>query len=139
MACQSSLWGADARSPGSDQVRCDPCSGCDARFHWRAGVFHDNRRDLFDDPTTLDAQVFAKDGVFPIHSCLAIKGEFLERHPDLAANPYAAFTAAKAPYLAALQPVRQPPKTVNIWPSAGAERGGGVSLCAGQNGPQLCP
>ena len=60
-------------------------------------------QEMFADPARLDAEVYAKDGVFPIHGTLAIKESVLERYPNLAAELYEAFVAAKAPYLAALK------------------------------------
>lgn len=63
----------------------------------------DNLRELFDDPARLDAELYARNGVFPIHGCLAVKEAVLDRYPDLAANLFAAFTEAKAPYLVALK------------------------------------
>lgn len=66
-------------------------------------VLPDNLRELFDNPNELDREVYAKNGVYPIHGTLVIKESVLAENPDLAANLYEAFCAAKAPYLAALQ------------------------------------
>jgi 4,5-dihydroxyphthalate decarboxylase len=63
----------------------------------------DNLRELFGNPGQLDRDVYAKDGVYPIHGCLAVKEEVLARDPGLAQSLYDAFVAAKAPYLAALR------------------------------------
>lgn len=71
---------------------------------WNAGGANlETLRELFDDPARLDREVYAVDGVYPIHGTLAIKESVLEAHPDLAANLFDAFKQAKAPYLAALK------------------------------------
>lgn len=71
-----------------------------------------NLRELFDDPAGLDAEQYGRDGVYPIHGCLAVKEEVLERHPTLAQELFDAFTAAKAPYLAGLKDGTAEGKTV---------------------------
>lgn len=63
----------------------------------------DDLRELFPDAAQLDREVYARNGVYPIHGCLVVKEEVLKRHPELAKSMYDAFVAAKAPYLAALQ------------------------------------
>ncbi|KSV78247.1 4,5-dihydroxyphthalate decarboxylase [Sinorhizobium sp. GL2] len=63
----------------------------------------ENLRELFANANALDRQVYAKDGVYPIHGCLAIKEEILRDRPDLAKAIYDAFVGAKAPYLEALR------------------------------------
>jgi 4,5-dihydroxyphthalate decarboxylase len=63
----------------------------------------ENLRELFANPGQLDREVYAKDGVYPIHGCLAVKEEVLARNPGLAEALYEAFVAAKAPYLDALR------------------------------------
>jgi 4,5-dihydroxyphthalate decarboxylase len=63
----------------------------------------ENLRELFGNPAKNDAELYAKNGVFPIHGCLAVKQEVLDRYPELASNLFAAFTKAKAPYLDALK------------------------------------
>lgn len=72
-------------------------------WHDAGPALPDTLRELFADPARLDAEVFAKDGVFPIHGTLAIKQSVLDANPGLAADLYEAFVAAKAPYLAALR------------------------------------
>jgi 4,5-dihydroxyphthalate decarboxylase len=72
----------------------------------------DDLRELFDDPEGHDRAVYRRDGVYPIHGTLAIRESVLADNPDLATNLFAAFTAAKAPYLAALQAGTATGKTV---------------------------
>jgi 4,5-dihydroxyphthalate decarboxylase len=62
----------------------------------------ENLRELFPNAGQLDREVYARNGVYPIHGCLAIKEEALARDPGLARSLYDAFVAAKAPYLEAL-------------------------------------
>ncbi|MCD7058623.1 ABC transporter substrate-binding protein [Pelagibacterium xiamenense] len=63
----------------------------------------ENLTELFDNPAQRNADVYAENGVYPIHGTLAIKQSVLAEHPDLAETLYAAFVEAKAPYLAALE------------------------------------
>ena len=72
---------------------------------WNSGgpALPENLRELFPDAARLDREVYTRNGVYPIHGCLAIKEEVLARNPELAKSLYDAFVAAKAPYLAALQ------------------------------------
>lgn len=63
----------------------------------------DNLRELFDDPGTLDREVYLRNGVYPIHGCIAVKEDVLQQNPELAKSLYNAFVAAKAPYLEALR------------------------------------
>jgi 4,5-dihydroxyphthalate decarboxylase len=77
-----------------------------------AGAQLDGLKELFDDPARLDQEVFAQNGVYPIHGTLAIKESVLEAYPNLAAELFEAFTTAKAPYLAALTDGTAEGKTV---------------------------
>lgn len=72
---------------------------------WNSGgpALPENLRELFPDAARLDREVYTRNGVYPIHGCLAIKEEVLARNPELAKSLYDAFVAAKAPYLAALR------------------------------------
>ncbi|RWR06921.1 ABC transporter substrate-binding protein [Paenirhodobacter populi] len=66
-------------------------------------VLPDNLRELFPDATRLNREVYAKNGVYPIHGCLAIREQVLRDNPDLGRAIFDAFVAAKAPYLAELR------------------------------------
>ncbi|MBI1218594.1 MAG: PhnD/SsuA/transferrin family substrate-binding protein [Rhodobacteraceae bacterium] len=63
----------------------------------------DNLRELFANAAELNRSVYTKNGVYPIHGCLAVKEEVLQQNPGLAQAIYDAFVAAKAPYLDALR------------------------------------
>ncbi len=63
----------------------------------------ENLRELFTNPGQLDREVYSRNGVYPIHGTLAIKESLLAERPDLASRLFDAFSAAKAPYLAALR------------------------------------
>ncbi|WP_417720780.1 PhnD/SsuA/transferrin family substrate-binding protein [Salipiger sp.] len=67
---------------------------------------------LFADAATRDREVYATNGIFPIHGTLAVKESVLAGNPGLAADLYAAFCEAKAPYLAALRDGTATGKTV---------------------------
>ncbi|KMK65161.1 ABC transporter substrate-binding protein [Puniceibacterium sp. IMCC21224] len=77
-----------------------------------APALPDNLAPLFADAARLDREVYEKDGVFPIHGCLAIKEDVLKQNPDLARALYDAFVAAKQPYLDALHAGTASGKTV---------------------------
>ncbi|RWR28009.1 ABC transporter substrate-binding protein [Sinirhodobacter populi] len=66
-------------------------------------VLPDNLRELFPDAARLNREVYAKNGVYPIHGCLAIREQVLRDNPDLGRAIFDAFVAAKAPYLAELR------------------------------------
>jgi 4,5-dihydroxyphthalate decarboxylase len=84
----------------------------DAGWNEAGPALPDDLMELFADPERRDSEVYAKDGVYPIHGTLAIKESVLAENPGLAADLFAAFTAAKAPYLAALQAGTASGKTV---------------------------
>ncbi|REF68437.1 ABC transporter substrate-binding protein [Paracoccus versutus] len=63
----------------------------------------DDLRQLFPNAAELDREVYARNGVYPIHGTLAIKEEVLQANPGLARSLYDAFVEAKAPYLEALR------------------------------------
>tara|TARA_A100001391_G_scaffold65878_6_gene41573 strand:- start:44242 stop:45183 length:942 start_codon:yes stop_codon:yes gene_type:complete len=68
-----------------------------------APILPENLRELFDDPDRRDREVYFRNGVYPIHGCLAVREELLRDNPDLAQAIYDACTAAKTPYLDALR------------------------------------
>lgn len=102
----------DAACTGDAGVGRAGKPGDSADWNAAGSTLQDNLKELFDNPARLDREVYAKDGVYPIHGTLAIKESVLEAHPDLATNLFEAFTAAKAPYLDALKAGTAEGKTV---------------------------
>ncbi|SLN22970.1 4,5-dihydroxyphthalate decarboxylase [Aquimixticola soesokkakensis] len=93
--------GIDAGCTGDAGVGRAGAPGKD--WNANAPVLPDNLTELFPDHARLDRDVFAKNGVYPIHGCLAIKEEHIRNNPDLGQAIFDAFSAAKAPYLDALK------------------------------------
>jgi 4,5-dihydroxyphthalate decarboxylase len=62
-------------------------------------VYHD----LIQDTERLEAEWFRRTGIYPTHGVLVVKDKLLADHPWLAKSLYAAFSAAKAKYLARLK------------------------------------
>lgn len=75
----------------------------DAGWNEAAPVLPSNLTELFANAAQLDKDVYAQNGVYPIHGTLAIREDVLAKNPELAQNIYDAFCAAKTPYLAALK------------------------------------
>ncbi|WP_146591021.1 ABC transporter substrate-binding protein [Puniceibacterium confluentis] len=84
-----------------------------AGWNAAAPALPDNLRPLFDDTAGRDRAVYARNGVFPIHGCLAIREDVLKQHPGLARALYDALVAAKQPYLDALHAGTATGKTVD--------------------------
>ena len=83
----------------------------DAGWNAAGPALPDDLRELFDNPAQRDRDLYQRNGVYPIHGTLAIKESVLAENPTLAADLFAAFSAAKAPYLADLHAGRTTAKT----------------------------
>jgi 4,5-dihydroxyphthalate decarboxylase len=59
--------------------------------------------ELFEEPGRLEAEWFARTGVYPIHGLVVVKDELLDRYPWLAGALFETFRQAKEVYLAALR------------------------------------
>lgn len=60
-------------------------------------------RELIAHADVIEADWFARTGIYPLHSTLVVKDELLQAHPWLAGAIYAAFVAAKEIYLEKLR------------------------------------
>jgi 4,5-dihydroxyphthalate decarboxylase len=58
--------------------------------------------DLFQDPDALEAEYYARTGVYPMHGTIVVKDSVLAEHPWVAESIYRAFDAAKNQWLAKL-------------------------------------
>jgi len=60
-------------------------------------------RDLIEDTARVEAEWFRRTGIYPMHGLIVVKDKLLADHPWLAQSLFAAFTEAKASYLARLR------------------------------------
>ena len=60
-------------------------------------------QDLLQDVPRLEAEWFRRTGIYPMHGLIVVKDKLLADHPWLAQSLFAAFTEAKAGYLARLR------------------------------------
>ncbi len=72
-----------------------PAAGWDAAPKADPGDY----RELFPDAAALEAEWFARTGIYPVHSTLVIRDELLAAHPWLAQAVHDAFVRAKKLYL----------------------------------------
>ncbi|NNM65806.1 MAG: ABC transporter substrate-binding protein [Burkholderiales bacterium] len=58
--------------------------------------------DLFQNPVALEAEYYARTGVYPMHGTIVVKDSVLAEHPWVATSVYRAFNTAKKQWLAKL-------------------------------------
>lgn len=72
-------------------------------FAGLAGVGNADDLDLvefFENAAELDADLYRRTGIYPIHGVIAVRNDVLERHPELAMRLFDAFTRARDNYWA---------------------------------------
>ena len=68
-----------------------------------ADVKHPDVRPLIPDALEAGLEAFKREGVFPINHLVVIRDDLLEKHPDLAADIFNAFSASKKHYVEQLK------------------------------------
>jgi 4,5-dihydroxyphthalate decarboxylase len=72
-----------------------PVGAWEQRAHTPPGTYPE----LIPDVAQVEADWFARTGIYPVHGLVTVKTEILDRHPGVARALYEAFVAAKQPYV----------------------------------------
>jgi len=99
---------ANVKTPPPGKTLADMMRAGDLEvgFAGLAGVGAGDDLDLvefFDNARELDADLFRRTGIYPIHGVIAVRNDVLEAHPELAKNMFGAFTRARDNYWSRVQ------------------------------------
>jgi 4,5-dihydroxyphthalate decarboxylase len=89
--------------PGKNLADMMRSGDLEVGFAGLAGVGSGEDLDLvefFENATELDADLYRRTGIYPIHGVIAVRNDVLEKHPDLAQRMFDAFLRAKDNYWA---------------------------------------
>lgn len=90
-------------SPGKSLADMMRSGDLEVGFAGLAGVGSGEDLDLvefFENAKELDADLYRRTGIYPIHGVIAVRNDVLEKHPDLASRMFDAFLRAKDNYWA---------------------------------------
>lgn len=96
---------ANVKTPPAGKSLADMMRSGDLEvgFAGLAGVGSGEDLDLvefFENAKELDADLYRRTGIYPIHGVIAVRNDVLEKHPDLASRMFDAFLRAKDNYWA---------------------------------------